>query len=97
MRLRGIQEAIEGKGIKWTVVISGNDSVQGAEVIAKALKEHRDIRIILGTGQADTEAAGRATVSGSPKIKCSGSTSSPFPIKTARSMLFSSSLTLPFH
>ena len=30
------------------------------EVIAEALKVHPDIRIVLGTGQSDTEAAGRA-------------------------------------
>ncbi len=59
-RLRGQQEVLRAKGVRWTVVITGNDAVKGAEVVAQALRKHPDIRIILGTGQADTEAAGRA-------------------------------------
>jgi len=59
-RLRGEQMILKKKDIRWTVLVTGNDSVQGAEIVAKALKEHPDIRIILGTGQSDTEAAGRA-------------------------------------
>lgn len=59
-RLRGEQTILKKKDIRWTVLVTGNDSVKGAEVVANALKEHPDIRIILGTGQADTEAAGRA-------------------------------------
>ena len=59
-RLHGMQEALTRKDIKWTVIISGNDSVKGSEVIAGALKNNPDIRVILGSGQSDTEAAGRA-------------------------------------
>lgn len=59
-RLHGMQEILEKKKVQWTVIISGNDSVKGADVIADALKKHPDIRIVLGTGQADTEAAGMA-------------------------------------
>jgi simple sugar transport system substrate-binding protein len=59
-RLRGEQAVLKEKNVRWTVVVSGNDSVKGAEVIAQALRENPDIRIILGTGQSDTEAAGRA-------------------------------------
>ncbi len=59
-RLRGIQEVLKKKNVKWTVIIPGNDSVKGADVIADALKKHRDIKVIFGTGQSDTEAAGRA-------------------------------------
>ena len=59
-RLRGEQTILKKKNIRWTILITGNDSIKGAEVIAGALKEHPDIRIVLGTGQADTEAAGRA-------------------------------------
>jgi simple sugar transport system substrate-binding protein len=59
-RLRGEQDALRKKGIRWTVIIPGNDSVKGADVIAEALRKHPDIRIVLGTGQSDTEAAGRA-------------------------------------
>ena len=59
-RLRGEQSVLKEKNVRWTVIVSGNDSVEGAEVIAQALREHPDIRIILSTGQSDTEAAGRA-------------------------------------
>ena len=59
-RLRGEQAVLKKKNVRWTVLITGNDSVKGAEIIARALQQHPDIRIVLGTGQADTEAAGRA-------------------------------------
>jgi len=59
-RRRGIQDALRSKDVKWTVVVSGNDSAMGAEVIADALSQHPDIRVVLGTGQSDTEAAGLA-------------------------------------
>lgn len=59
-RLRGEQAVLKKKNVRWTVIVTGNDSVEGAEVIAKALKENPDIRVVLGTGQSDTEAAGRA-------------------------------------
>lgn len=59
-RLRGLQNVLREKNVRWTVVIPGNDVVKGTETIAKALREHHDIRIVLNTGQADTEAAGRA-------------------------------------
>ncbi|UCD49748.1 MAG: substrate-binding domain-containing protein [Phycisphaerales bacterium] len=59
-RLRGEQAVLKERNVRWTVVVSGNDSVRGADVIAQALTEHPDIRIVLGTGQSDTEAAGRA-------------------------------------
>lgn len=59
-RLHGLQEILKKKDITWTVIISGNDAAVGTELIADALKKRSDIRVILGTGQADTEAAGRA-------------------------------------
>ncbi|OHB80000.1 MAG: hypothetical protein A2Z25_04605, partial [Planctomycetes bacterium RBG_16_55_9] len=59
-RLRGQQAILGKRGIRRTLLVTGNDSVKGAEVVAGALKEHPDIRIVLGTGQSDTEAAGRA-------------------------------------
>jgi len=59
-RLRGEQAVLKEKNVHWTVIVSGNDSVKGADVIAQALTDHPDIRIVLGTGQSDTEAAGRA-------------------------------------
>lgn len=59
-RLKGEQEALRKQGVKWTIVVSGNDAVKGAEIITEALRKHPDIRIVIGTGQSDTEAAGRA-------------------------------------
>ena len=59
-RLRGEQEVLRQKKVKWTVIVPGNDSIKGTEIIAETLRKHPEIRIVLGTGQADTEAAGRA-------------------------------------
>jgi simple sugar transport system substrate-binding protein len=59
-RLRGIQDVLKEKGVTGCTVISGNDSKKGAEVIADALKEEDGVTIVLGTGQSDSEAAGRA-------------------------------------
>ncbi len=59
-RLEGLQSVLQKKTVKWTVLITGNDSAIGAERIAETLQEHPDMRIILGTGQSDTEAAGMA-------------------------------------
>jgi simple sugar transport system substrate-binding protein len=59
-RARGIREALQPKGIEFVRLITGNTSSAGAEKIAQALREHPGIRVVLGTGQSDTEAAGLA-------------------------------------
>jgi len=59
-RLRGEQTVLKTRNVRWTVIVTGNDSAKGAEVVARALRANPDIRIVLGTGQADTEAAGKA-------------------------------------
>ena len=59
-RLRGLQDVLRTKNVKWTVAITGNDAGKGAAVVTGLLREHPDIRVVLGTGQSDTEAAGRA-------------------------------------
>jgi len=59
-RRRGMQDALESKNVKWTVLVAGNVSGKGADVIADTLRKNSDIRVVLGTGQADTEAAGLA-------------------------------------
>ena len=59
-RLAGEQAALKKKNVRWTVIVTGNDSAKGADAITEALKANPDIRIVLGTGQSDTEAAGRA-------------------------------------
>lgn len=58
-RLKGIQEVLKAKGISWKVICSTNDPQKAIEVIAKELKASPDIHFVLGTGQTDTEAAGR--------------------------------------
>jgi simple sugar transport system substrate-binding protein len=59
-RLRGARDILKQKNITWTTVITGNDSQAGAEVVAKALRANPDVRVVLSSGQSDTEAAGRA-------------------------------------
>jgi simple sugar transport system substrate-binding protein len=59
-RLRGEQDVLKTKGVRWTVIVTGNDAHKGVQVVGEALQRNPDIRIVLGTGQSDTEAAGRA-------------------------------------
>ncbi len=59
-RLRGIQEVLARKNVRTSVFIPGNDALKGMEKIAGILRENPEIRIVLCTGQSDTEAAGRA-------------------------------------
>ena len=59
-RARGIRDALKDKQIQWTQLITGNISTNGAALIAQHLREHPEIRVVLGTGQSDTEAAGLA-------------------------------------
>jgi simple sugar transport system substrate-binding protein len=66
-RLRGAQEVLKSKNVTWTTIVTGNEAKSGAEIVAKALRVNPDIRIILGSGQSDTEAAGRAIESHFPK------------------------------
>ena len=58
-RLQGVQEVLAKKGVTWTVVVTGNRADEGVDVVAAALREHPEIRFVIGTGQSDTEAAGR--------------------------------------
>ena len=59
-RRRGIQDALQSTQVKWTTLVTGNQSDHGAEIVAKALRQNPDIHVVLGTGQSDTEAAGLA-------------------------------------
>ena len=59
-RLSGLQNILKSKNVTWSVLISGNESNQGAEKIVSFLNQHPEIKIILCTGQSDTEAAGIA-------------------------------------
>jgi simple sugar transport system substrate-binding protein len=58
-RLRGMQAALKEKNVRWTVVITGIDAAKADKLIADALRQDPEIRVVFGTGQADTEAAGR--------------------------------------
>jgi len=59
-RLQGLQSVLKEKKATWTIVITGTDAAKGSQIIEQQLKKHPDIRVVLSTGQADTEAAGRA-------------------------------------
>ncbi len=59
-RLRGLQDELKSKDIQATIRVTGNDSLKGAEIVKQELEKDPQIRIVLSTGQADTEAAGRA-------------------------------------
>ncbi len=58
-RQNGIKDGLDKKNVRIKIIVPGNDSEKGTEVLAEILKENPDIQIIIGTGQADTEAAGR--------------------------------------
>ena len=59
-RRRGQQDALKDKGLRWTILTTGSDPQKAVERIAETLRQHSEIRIVLGTGQSDTEAAGHA-------------------------------------
>jgi simple sugar transport system substrate-binding protein len=58
-RQQGIQEVLKREGIPSKVICSSNDLKKAAERIAAELKADPQIRCVLGTGQTDTEAAGK--------------------------------------
>jgi simple sugar transport system substrate-binding protein len=59
-RMQGIQEALKDKNVRWTVIVTGFDAPKAEKLIADALAKDPEIHAVFGTGQADTEAAGRA-------------------------------------
>jgi len=59
-RLRGAREVLQGKAVAWKTIVSGNDPPKALEAISRELKADRSIKVVLGTGLTDTEAAGRA-------------------------------------
>ncbi len=62
-RLRGVQDGLREAGRKnvtWKVAITGNTGAESAAVIAAELKANPQIKVVLCTGQADTEGAGLA-------------------------------------
>lgn len=59
-RLRGEQDVLRTKGVTWTRVVTGITPEGSAEVIASALKADPEIKVVICTGQADTQGAGMA-------------------------------------
>lgn len=59
-RLRGIQDALKEKNLKWKVVVTGNEPEKAVEALARELQADPEIKAVLCTGLTDTEAAGTA-------------------------------------
>ena len=59
-RLRGELDALKAKGITYKRVVAGTTPDGAAQVIASALKANPEIKVVLCTGQADTQGAGMA-------------------------------------
>ena len=57
-RLKGIQEIISAKNIRWEVLNTGNEPQLASGRITEALNADPDISAILCSGQTDTEGAG---------------------------------------
>ena len=59
-RARGIRDGLAGKNLKFESVVTGIEVEDGFRVISEKLKADPEIKIVLCTGQADTEGAGKA-------------------------------------
>lgn len=59
-RAAGAKEALTSRKLKWTSLITGTDREKAVASIKAALEADRSIRVVLGTGEADTQAAGLA-------------------------------------
>ena len=59
-RARGIRDGLAGKNLKFESVVTGIEVEDGFKVVSEILKADPEIKIVLGTGQADTEGAGQA-------------------------------------
>lgn len=59
-RSSGIKEVLMSRGVSWIELITGTDREQAITKIRAALAANPAIKIIVGTGSADTEAAGLA-------------------------------------
>jgi simple sugar transport system substrate-binding protein len=57
-RLRGAQDVLRTRGVEWQVLITGTDRDKAMAGIREALTRTPEIKVVLSTGQADTEAAG---------------------------------------
>jgi simple sugar transport system substrate-binding protein len=59
-RARGIREGLAEKNIKFESVVTGIEVEDGFRVVSERLKADPEMKIVLCTGQADTEGAGKA-------------------------------------
>lgn len=59
-RAAGIREQLKSRSVRWTESITSTNREQAVEKIVAVLKANPDIKILIGTGSADTEAAGLA-------------------------------------
>lgn len=59
-RARGIRKVLTDRYIHWELLYTGTDREQATERVRIALEANSSIRIVIGTGSADTEAAGLA-------------------------------------
>jgi simple sugar transport system substrate-binding protein len=59
-RASGARETLQNRKLKWTSLTTGTDREQAVAKIKSALQADPSIRVVLGTGEADTQAAGLA-------------------------------------
>ena len=59
-RAAGIREELKSRSVRWTELITSTNREQAIEKIVAALRANPDIKILIGTGSADTEAGGLA-------------------------------------
>lgn len=59
-RAAGAREALQDHKLQWTTLITGTDKEQAVARVKAALEADPSIRVVLGTGEADTQAAGLA-------------------------------------
>lgn len=57
-RLRGAQDVLTTREVEWQVLITGTERDKAMARIREALTSNPEIKVVLSTGQADTEAAG---------------------------------------
>ena len=59
-RARGIRDGLAGKNLEFESVVTGIEVEDGFRVVSEKLKADPKIKIVLCTGQADTEGSGQA-------------------------------------
>jgi simple sugar transport system substrate-binding protein len=76
-RLAGVQSGLQHHNVRWLRLCTGQDPAAGAELLCDAIRRS-PVHAILGTGQADTEAAGLAAKAlALPKLYVAGFDLSP--------------------